>query len=770
MFAAGFRDLGDDDPMWRAKGLVLLGRAYRMQGFFPEAKKALVDAFSLFLGSGDRDAASFSLGLATEAAAACDGPKGAHQLFDFSDQTKAHVDGEVMAFSRAIVDVACGHFAEAIGCASQINFAQETDRLWVRLIVAEAQAAKDGRLAEETLSTLWQDVLSMGQAGELVARCALLVAAVRTRDALNTLGSQHGTLLRIAAQACDIAAGYATSQPRYNAWATFWRGAHRLLGGDSAGATALFSRARSRLLDLGLKMEEGIFAADQYKLQLAYLNGENRTLLANTRNAFSTFDAEARLAATTEAVIAQPGMLQSSTLQGSIMQGGTMVGLQLDDGVGLDAVFEINRLLSSILKVDDLLQRVLDQVARSLRAERGALLLAQADGSMRAAATYNVDANNLAQEISFSVIGECERTGRTVLTDNAQEDARFSSKASILATNIRSVLCGPMKTQKGLLGVIYLDSQVQSRVFTTHSAELLDVFSTQSATALENAKAFEEIERLNIGLEAKVKQRTAELTRAMDALWGEMELAKKIQTSLTPKSVELDGLEVVGHMDPADDVGGDYYDVIRSQAGDWFVIGDVSGHGVTAGLVMMMTQTAVRTAIEHAVSIGDPAHISPAKILTVVNRVLSHNIRRVSAGKYITLTLLHHSKNGTLRYSGLHQDILVYRDKSKRVESVETSGMWIGIEEEIGDMLKEETLFLEEGDAILLYTDGIIEATKNGHMFDVHGLRSLFESLEQERKPAHEIRSRIIDSLEDYHREDDATLVLVTKSVSEKST
>ncbi|MCP4610030.1 MAG: response regulator, partial [Planctomycetes bacterium] len=129
------------------------------------------------------------------------------------------------------------------------------------------------------------------------------------------------------------------------------------------------------------------------------------------------------------------------------------------------------------------------------------------------------------------------------------------------------------------------------------------------AELLSRVKTHLQLLDINRNLERKVRDRTEEINKqkeeistqrdqivkARDALWGEMELAKKIQTVLLPEEPKISGYKIAAHMEPADEVGGDYYDVINFEGKDWLVIGDVSGHGVPSGLVMMMVQTAIHT-------------------------------------------------------------------------------------------------------------------------------------------------------------------------------
>jgi serine phosphatase RsbU (regulator of sigma subunit) len=148
-------------------------------------------------------------------------------------------------------------------------------------------------------------------------------------------------------------------------------------------------------------------------------------------------------------------------------------------------------------------------------------------------------------------------------------------------------------------------------------------------------------------LEVKVEERTAELKSAIEALtatnvmltetrnalWGEMELAKKLQTVLLPKGPAIPGYHITAHMKPAAEVGGDYYDIINEEGRDWLVIGDVSGHGVPAGLIMMMAQTAIRTAIRM-----NP-DLPPSRLLSVINGILTGNIKRLDENRYMTITV-----------------------------------------------------------------------------------------------------------------------------------
>ncbi len=264
------------------------------------------------------------------------------------------------------------------------------------------------------------------------------------------------------------------------------------------------------------------------------------------------------------------------------------------------------------------------------------------------------------------------------------------------------------------------------------------------------------IKDLTENLEAKVRERTKELREARDALWGEMELAKKIQTVLLPEKPEIFGYEIAASIEPADEVGGDYYDIVSVGGYDWIIIGDVTGHGVSSGLVMMMVQTAIYTVL-----LENP-EVPPSDLLAAINKTIYQNVEKMGESKHMTIVVLAGGSDGEFTFAGLHEDILIRRLSTGKVEEIETIGMWIGLEPDISRFLKEGNLKLEQGDCMVLFTDGITEAVdKDG---DLYGNERLIDIVEESGDhPASVIHNNIVDSLELYNKLDDVTLVVVKR-------
>ncbi|PKL17228.1 MAG: LacI family transcriptional regulator [Spirochaetae bacterium HGW-Spirochaetae-5] len=249
----------------------------------------------------------------------------------------------------------------------------------------------------------------------------------------------------------------------------------------------------------------------------------------------------------------------------------------------------------------------------------------------------------------------------------------------------------------------------------------------------------------------------SELRKARDALWGEMELAKKIQTTLLPENGRLGEYQIAAVMRPADEVGGDYYDFFETDSGEkWVTIGDVSGHGVDSGLIMMMTQTSIFSILNRT-----PGY-TPSKMLSSINSVIRKNIQRLDMKRYMTLIALKLAE-GKVTVAGKHQDIVIMRCRGE-VEILPTSGTWIGIADDIGSVMKNHEIKISKGDMILLYTDGASEASdKNGELFGDERIINSFKA--NSSLPINEIIQNILNDINAYQvkQDDDITIMVIKK-------
>jgi hypothetical protein len=235
----------------------------------------------------------------------------------------------------------------------------------------------------------------------------------------------------------------------------------------------------------------------------------------------------------------------------------------------------------------------------------------------------------------------------------------------------------------------------------------------------------------------------------------ELEIGARIQTCLLPKSVTIPELELSARMVPASEVGGDYYDAFAAGNGGYIGVGDVAGHGLTSGLVMLMVQSVVG-----ALARKSP-EAPPSDLVCALNTVLYDNIRhRLQNKEHVTFTLLRYEVGGKLTFAGAHEEICVYRRKLGKVELVETPGTWLGAMRDVRKHTVDSTLQLEPGDIVLLYTDGVTEArSESGKQFGLDRLTALVENSND--LPMAALVERIYRAVADHAAEldDDVTLL-----------
>lgn len=248
-----------------------------------------------------------------------------------------------------------------------------------------------------------------------------------------------------------------------------------------------------------------------------------------------------------------------------------------------------------------------------------------------------------------------------------------------------------------------------------------------------------------------------EQTQIKAALEKEMELAENIQTALLPRNPNIDGFEILAYMETADSVGGDYYDVINVAGKDWVVIGDVSGHGIQAGLIMMMAQTSIHTVL------NQNPEISPKDLLTTINITISENIAKLGDHKYMTIIVLALKEDHNLYFSGMHLPMMIYRDQNKDIEVIDTDGMWLGFDIDLDTINTNKKFSLETNDVLLLYSDGLTEARDGSQeLFSQKRLENLLR--ENGTNQLENIKSEILDSLENYNIDDDITFVILKRN------
>ncbi|MCC3407075.1 MAG: SpoIIE family protein phosphatase [Microcoleus sp. PH2017_10_PVI_O_A] len=285
---------------------------------------------------------------------------------------------------------------------------------------------------------------------------------------------------------------------------------------------------------------------------------------------------------------------------------------------------------------------------------------------------------------------------------------------------------------------------------------------------------FTALETVNKQLEQRVAERTSELQTANQEIFAlnqllteenlrmgaELKVTRQLQQTILPKESELKQnnlLDIAAFMEPATEVGGDYYDVLAHQGCLKIGIGDVTGHGLESGILMIMVQTAVRTLLNHG-------ETNPIKFLSTINTTIFDNVQRMNSPKNLTLAILDYQE-GILKLSGQHEELILVRSTGEieRIDTIDL-GFPIGLEANIDDFISQTQVNLRSGDVVVLYTDGVTEARNLTK--ELYGLERLGDVVKQNlHNSAETICCRVIESLRNHigdgEIDDDITLLIL---------
>ncbi len=454
----------------------------------------------------------------------------------------------------------------------------------------------------------------------------------------------------------------------------------------------------------------------------------------------------------------------------------------------LSTVLKASQALSGEMKLERLLSQMMHIVIENAGAQRGVLILEKAgqwvieaervmqqDEHERVTVLQSVPISD--EMLPMSVINYAIRTHQNVVLNYATREGSFTQDTYITTAQPRAILCAPLINRGELGGILYLENNLTTGAFPPERVEVLNLLMAQAAISLENALLYTTMEQ-------KVHDRTEELSRANKEivtlyerlraenlrLEAEVDVTRKLQQMLLPRQEELElveGLDIAGFMEPASQVGGDYYDVLQHKGRVKIGIGDVTGHGLESGVLMLMVQTAVRTLLTNEET--DSTHF-----FTVLNQTIYNNIQRMQSDKSLTLALIDYDHTrGELRLSGQHEHVIVVQ-KNGAINLVDTVdlGFPIGLDEDITPFVAEIALKLEPGDGVVLYTDGITEAeNEQGELYEIERLCAVIG--QHWHTPAAAIVDTIVEDVRQHiggqEVYDDITLVVMKQQEATES-
>lgn len=171
---------------------------------------------------------------------------------------------------------------------------------------------------------------------------------------------------------------------------------------------------------------------------------------------------------------------------------------QAKQGARFEALYNVSRILGASLDLQVVLDQVMDAVLQLTGAERGFIMLRDADGGLQVKAARNFDQQTLdssQSRYSRTIANEVLDKGEAIVTTNASEDPRYAGQASIMAQALRSIMATPLRARGDVIGVAYVDSRVVSDLFDKADLNALEALAGQAAIAIENAQLFEQTDQ-----------------------------------------------------------------------------------------------------------------------------------------------------------------------------------------------------------------------------------------------------------------------------------
>ena len=447
-----------------------------------------------------------------------------------------------------------------------------------------------------------------------------------------------------------------------------------------------------------MRDSDGIYIEDQSSRQGTFVNGERTARKKLTRNDRLEFGVQGA-----SFVLFNPDRSVSSIAQQFISQ---FSSWKPSSGAGsdfemLNVFLEAARKLNSTSVLEDVLQTLLEASLRLTKAERGFVFLRDPAGEMRMVAGRDKNGDLIHDDstISKSVLRDATASRSEFLVTDTSESDKLSNRESVVAQNLKSVICIPLRrtniqgktAEEGktggseLQGVLYLDSHFLSGKLSSVNQDILRTIANGAAALVENAALVEAEEGAR-----RVRQ--------------EMAIAAEIQQRLMTVTVpDVPFAKVNAASYACKDIGGDFFDLVHTRKGLSLIVADVSGKGVSAAVVASILQGMLYS------HLSEDAELS--EMVATVNRFL---FEKIGGQKYATLVVARMGPNGELELMncGHVPPIIISGDTTTKLED---GNLPVGLIP--GAQFTSTRHQLKPGDQIVVVTDGVTEAEDAGGEF-----------------------------------------------------
>jgi len=399
-------------------------------------------------------------------------------------------------------------------------------------------------------------------------------------------------------------------------------------------------------------------------------------------------------------------------------------------------LYEIGKKLSGSLRLDEVLREILDSLKKAVDFDSAGIYLVDSDTrQIESVLTVGYDPDDEATQnlmIGEGLIGTVAQEGEAVIVPDVTADRRYIKSRP----TTRSEIVAPIKLDDKSIGVINLESD-RFDAFDHHARSLMSAFASQAAISIERARLHEQL-------------------IAGQKLVEQLSIAREIQRSFLPgRTPDIPGYDLAGRNVPSFQVGGDYYDfidIVEGQTG--IAIGDVSGKGIAAALIMASFRASLIAEIRNNYSIRT--------ICRKVNNLLCESVR---PGSFVTaLYGVLDSRNHVLTFSNCGHDQPILLRSDDRVEYLKEGGPLLGVTPNVD--YEERPVYLNRGEVVLLYTDGVSEAFNSAD--EAFGRERLIQVLRDNRRETSQgISEAIFKAVKEYASRryvfDDLTMIVLKR-------
>ncbi|MFQ5649265.1 MAG: PP2C family protein-serine/threonine phosphatase [bacterium] len=408
----------------------------------------------------------------------------------------------------------------------------------------------------------------------------------------------------------------------------------------------------------------------------------------------------------------------------------------------LSILIELSSVISSTMSLNNIMDKVVAKSVKAVNAKQGTIhLLDKESQNDDPFTTFIRKADETTPTSKFrldvELSGWMMRHMKPLLINDFENNKHFiSRRASDFA--IKTLLSVPLVCKGELIGVLNLYNKKGNQQFSQEDQKLLSIIASQSAQVIENARLYEQEKQL-----LKIER--------------ELEMARSIQTRLLPKeSPRVQGFDIAGASYAARDVGGDYFDFIELDNGNWCIaLGDVSGKGIPAALLMSHLQATVRNQA-----------LSNDKFSDCVAKTNDFLYRHTEGNKFVTMFGgILDPKRKTFSYVNAGHNFPYHLQRNGKAVSLEVGGLVMGMMP--GCLYEQDEIELESGELVVIYSDGVTEAENAiEEMFGTERFTDLLMANKQ--KTAGEIVTEIYRTVKQFEanaEQDDDITVVVVKAV-----